>query len=244
MLVSEDVDEGRASRGAPLSAELDGYRQQFEAVKTDARALVDGLSDSQFNWRPAAGAWSIGECLAHLNVTGQFYLPRIDRRIAAARAAGELGEGPFRYGFVQRMFVRGVEPPGKLKFKAPKIFAPMPEHLLSVIVPAFMNLQDQFVERPARRRRAAPAPRQDRVARQPARAAEHRTTLPLRRRPRAAPPLAGPPREGRRELSREVVNANTHAGKGKAPLRPSGLDSDSMRGPENARTTPSLIPGR
>ncbi len=130
-----------------LSTELENYRAEFEAIKMDARGLVENLSDKDFNWRPAPGAWSIAECLAHLNVTGQFYLPRIDRRIREAREARTLGKGPFRYGPLHRMFVRGAGPQAKLKFKAPKIFTPMPEHLLLVVVPAFMNLQDQFIER-------------------------------------------------------------------------------------------------
>lgn len=143
----EETVANVADAGEALSAELQGYREQFEAVKRDARGLLSGLTDAQFNWRPAPGAWSIAECLAHLNVTGQFYLPRIDRRIREATAAGALGEGPFRYGPLAKMFVRGMEPPAKLKFKAPKILAPMPEHLLSVIGPAFLTLQEQFVER-------------------------------------------------------------------------------------------------
>ena len=141
----EEVSEGRAVGSLP--AELEGYREQFEAVKRDASGLVEGLSEAQFNWRPSPGAWSIAECLAHLNVTGQFFLPRIDRRTREARADGMLSEGPFRYGLLARVLVRGMEPPAKLKFKAPKIFQPMSEHLSAVIVPAFMSLQDQLVER-------------------------------------------------------------------------------------------------
>ena len=141
------TNDAAAGAADALPAELEGYRAQFEAARRDASGLTAGLSDAQFNWRPAPGAWSIAECLAHLNVTGQFYLPRIDRRIREAREAGMLSEGPFRYGLLGRLMVRGAEPPAKLKFKAPKIFQPMSEHLVAVIVPAFMTLQDQLVER-------------------------------------------------------------------------------------------------
>jgi hypothetical protein len=142
-----EVVDAEGQAGESLPAELEGYRAQFEAIKRDASELVAGLSDAQFNWRPAPGVWSIAECLAHLNVTGQYFLPRIDRRLREARAAGMLSEGPFRYGLLSRVMVRGSEPPAKLKFKAPKIFQPMSEHLSAVIVPAFMTLQDQLVER-------------------------------------------------------------------------------------------------
>lgn len=137
-----------ASEEAPLSGELGDYRRQFEAIKTEARELTRGLSDAQFNWRPAPGSWSIAECLAHLNLTGQVYLPRLERSMRAARTQGLTGEGPFRHGWFGNFFVRRLEPPVKrFKVKAPKIVAPLPEHLLAVVLPAFISLQDQFVKK-------------------------------------------------------------------------------------------------
>ncbi|HVF56793.1 MAG TPA: DinB family protein [Pyrinomonadaceae bacterium] len=136
-----------AEGGQSLAPELEDYRRQFEAIKGDARELVAGLTDAQFNWRQEPGRWSIAECLAHLSVTGQAYLPALSRQIKAGREAGRLSRGPYRRGLLGRLFLRGMEPPAKLKFKAPKLFAPLPEHLLAVVVPAFMSLQDQFVAR-------------------------------------------------------------------------------------------------
>jgi len=131
---------------SPLVAELEDYRRQFEAIKQDARELLNGLTDTQFNWRSAPGKWSIAECLAHLNVTGQVYLPLIERRVNQARAEKVLGRGPFRHGFLGNLFIRATEPPVKrIRVKAPKIFAPQPEHMLAVIVPAFMSLQEYLL---------------------------------------------------------------------------------------------------
>lgn len=135
------------SKGETLAGELEDYRRQFEAVRSDARSLVEGLTDAQFNWRQEPGRWSIAECLAHLNATGQMFLPAIDRQMKQARAAGMLSRGPYRHGLLGKLFLRTMEPPAKLKFKAPKLYTPMPEHLLAVIAPAFSSLQDQFVSR-------------------------------------------------------------------------------------------------
>lgn len=129
-----------------LAADLQDYERQFEAIKSEARELWEGMTDAQFNWRSEPGRWSIGECLAHLNVTGQVYLPVIDRRIREARAAGRTSPGPYRYSFFGKLIVRGIEPPAKIKFKAPKIFAPQPEHLLSSVGPAFITLQEQLIK--------------------------------------------------------------------------------------------------
>ncbi len=76
-----------AGPGERLNAELADCQRQFEAVRLDARKLLDGLTDAQFNWRLAPGRWSIGECLEHLNA-GCLALPRFDRVISDARSRG------------------------------------------------------------------------------------------------------------------------------------------------------------
>lgn len=42
-----------------------------------ARDLVSGFTDEQLNWQPAPGSWSIGQCLEHLCITNESYLPPI-----------------------------------------------------------------------------------------------------------------------------------------------------------------------
>ena len=130
---------------APLGGELGDYSQQLKAIGDEARRLTEQLTNAQFNWRVAEGSWSIGECLAHLNLTGQMYLPRIERAMRQARAAGLTGSAPFRHGWFGNFFVRRLEPPvRRLKVRAPRTVEPPPEHLLAVVVPAFMSLQEQL----------------------------------------------------------------------------------------------------
>ncbi len=93
-----------------LHAELSEYRRQLRDARADAEKLVDGLTDTQFNWRPAPGRWSIAECLDHLN-NGWRVLPKLDHKIAAAAEQGLRGEGPYTHPFLGRLYVRFVEPP-------------------------------------------------------------------------------------------------------------------------------------
>ena len=138
---------GAVGERAALAGELEKYRREVEAVKRDALDLAEGLTDAQFNWRPAPARWSIGECLAHLNATGQVFLILIDREIKRGRERQLVGRGPFRHGLIGSWFVRSLEPPARLKVKAPKQVAPLPENLTSVVVPAFMSLQEQLLKR-------------------------------------------------------------------------------------------------
>ena len=48
--------------------ELEQYRRQFEQIADQAKELTSGLTEAQFNWRPAADRWSIEDCLAHLTL--------------------------------------------------------------------------------------------------------------------------------------------------------------------------------
>lgn len=93
-----------------------------------AAEVVSGLSHVEFNWRPAPGAWSIAECLAHLNVADEQYASQIRDSIAAARSSGITSPGPFQLGWLEAKFVAFLEPPYKMRFKAPKQFKPQPEH--------------------------------------------------------------------------------------------------------------------
>ncbi|HEY0005036.1 MAG TPA: DinB family protein [Pyrinomonadaceae bacterium] len=130
-----------------MESELEEYQRQLEAIKQEARSLIEGLTDEQFNWHPAPGVWSIADNLAHLNVTGQLYLSRIDASIEEARSKELFGAGPFRHSFLGNWFLRLLEPPVKRKFKAPKIFVPMPDQPLARVAPEFISLQDEVLER-------------------------------------------------------------------------------------------------
>ena len=130
-----------------LAPELDTFRQQFEQLADDADGLTRTLSDSQFNWQPPSRGWSVAQCIDHLNVTARTYLPKLDEGIAEAIRRGLYGEGPFKYNWFGRMFVRSQEPTTKLKFKAAKVFLPAASRPRQETLAAFRAYQVQFVDR-------------------------------------------------------------------------------------------------
>ena len=91
-----------------------------------AKSLTAGLSAAQMSWRPQPGKWSIAQNLAHLNF-GYPYLDTLASSIAAARAKGIIGNGPFRYGWLSSWIMKSMEPPPKRKFKAAKVNTPSPD---------------------------------------------------------------------------------------------------------------------
>ena len=130
-----------------LTPEIDDFRAQFERLSAEADALVAPLSEPQFTWPPAPGAWSVAECLEHLNVTARLYLPKLDEAIADAIRRGMYGEGPFSYNWIGRFVVRSMEPPARVRLRAPKTFHPPPSRSRHEIMAAFRAYQVQFIDR-------------------------------------------------------------------------------------------------
>jgi hypothetical protein len=130
-----------------LAKEVEEFRQQFERISQDADALVEPLTDEQFNWCPRPDSWSVAQCVEHLNTTARLYLPQLDEAIANAIRRGTYGEGPFSYNVFGRFFTAAMEPPARFRLTAPKPFLPPPARPRSEVMAAFRAYQVQFTDR-------------------------------------------------------------------------------------------------
>jgi hypothetical protein len=128
-----------------LGEDLQNYHRQFESIKTDAQSLLGDLNELQFNWQPGTDRWSIAQCVDHLVVTGRSSLANIHRAINEARTKGLFSPGPFRYGLIEKWFVRQMEPPVRMTFKAPKAYRPSAHQPYAEIVTSFYSLQQEFL---------------------------------------------------------------------------------------------------
>lgn len=99
-----------------------------ELDSADRRAgdVAGGLTGEQLNWKPAEHLWSVGQCLEHLYVANQVYLPPI------ATALDHQPHSPVQDiapGWLGRWFIRAyIEPSAQTKRRrAPRKIAPGPE---------------------------------------------------------------------------------------------------------------------
>lgn len=107
------------TQAAPLPADLAALAAEFTAVEQDADALVAPLDDDQFNWPPRPGAWSIGQCVAHLNAINAIYMRAIEDAVELARRAGHARREPIACSWAGRTFLASLEPPPRLKARSP-----------------------------------------------------------------------------------------------------------------------------
>jgi len=91
------------------------------------RRHLNNLSPDAVNWQPEPGRWSIAKHLDHLITTWDRYQPPIQGAIEDGRSRGVQGQGPFRHGWFGNFFIRFLEPPPRMKVKAPGPFQPAPD---------------------------------------------------------------------------------------------------------------------
>jgi hypothetical protein len=96
-----------------------------ELDRTDRRAndLARGLSPEQLNWKPTDNVWSVGQCLQHLYVANEVYLPAIGKALDDRPRSPVQDITP---GWFGRWFIRTyIEPSSRSKrARAPRKIAP------------------------------------------------------------------------------------------------------------------------
>lgn len=131
---------------ANLAGELESYRQQILAIKRDAIELTERLSEAEFDFQPQVGAWSIGECLAHLNQTNFEYFPPTQAAINIARENKIFGREPFKHNWLGNFFIKQIEPPVRRKLKSPRKFQPSAQIEMRDTIERFLIDQERVLK--------------------------------------------------------------------------------------------------
>ena len=126
-----------------LPDDLAALEEALNAAERDARAIVDGLSETLGAWRAQPASWSVAECLDHLATANRVYLSAMEPAAARARDTGRLRRGPAQPGLIGGWFVNYLEPPVKarLKSKAPRAITPRTAPPLADAMTMFLQSQ-------------------------------------------------------------------------------------------------------
>ena len=110
----------------------------------EAKSLVH-LDFDLLNLKSDANTWSVLECLEHLNLYGDFYLPEISQVIKKAKANPESVE--FRSGVLGNYFAKSMLPKEKLnKMNTFKDKNPNGSNLSKEVIDRFISQQERTLK--------------------------------------------------------------------------------------------------
>lgn len=95
-------------------------------------------------WRENETSWNILECLEHLNLYGNYYLPQIDTKIKNAICKSEFD---FKSGLLGNYFAKSMLPKEKLnRIKTFKDKNPLNKHLNTTVIDQFIAQQINLMD--------------------------------------------------------------------------------------------------
>ncbi len=125
--------------------DLNNLRQQYNDLIVRSQDVFSGMSEEQASQRPIPGRWSMAECVAHLNVTGEPYLERLASVMDAAERDGTARRRTPGPGIFAHWISRTLEPPYRLKMKTMTRFEPQAGAGLTQTLGMFEKQQNAFL---------------------------------------------------------------------------------------------------
>jgi hypothetical protein len=104
--------------------QVQDIRRQLDEATTRLEDMAARAGAARWQERPGAATWSASECVQHLVITVDAFLPRIDAALAQATPRSGGMDAPFRQSPIGRLFVRFLEPPYRLRAKTGGPFVP------------------------------------------------------------------------------------------------------------------------
>ncbi|WP_339924560.1 DinB family protein [uncultured Cyclobacterium sp.] len=101
------------------------------------------LPITKLNWKPAPDSWSILECIEHLNLYGDFYIPELNKSIENSSISPK---GNFKSGILGNYFAKSMLPKENLnKMKTFNDKNPMGSKLDKSTLHRFLTQQEQLL---------------------------------------------------------------------------------------------------
>ncbi len=117
--------------------------EQTRKIINQAEKLKS-LDAPTLSWKADPTSWSMLECLEHLNLYGDFYLPQIEEKI---RHSNTKHESEFKNGMLGAYFAKSMLPKEKLnKMKTFKDKNPLNAKLDKAVIDRFINQQIKLLD--------------------------------------------------------------------------------------------------
>lgn len=144
--MSTDLAPRVAAAARPLHPQLAAVADDLERARARLHGLAAALPEARWRDRADPRRWSVAECVAHLNLTGQAYLPIVEEALARARALDAPAPARYRRTLLGWLLWRTMGPVtrvGRVRTTAP--FVPSGALPRAEVLAEFDRLQDAQV---------------------------------------------------------------------------------------------------
>ncbi len=128
-----------------MNDDLATLTDEARLLTDEVRRAFGTLTPEQLNWKPAADAWSVAQCLEHLIVTNEKEFPAIERALREDYRNPFWSRMPFLPKLFGRLTIGLFGPENARKYKAPKSFRPSRSRIGGTIVEDFAAHQAKLV---------------------------------------------------------------------------------------------------
>jgi hypothetical protein len=125
---------------------IEVVENELKAATERARTLVDTTPARLFTVRPSLTQWSAAECLSHLSISTEMFLPVLKRAADDARSRGLSASSVPSMDVLGRILKWFLEPPVRSRMKTTAAFVPRSIRAKAEALAEFSMLQSQLID--------------------------------------------------------------------------------------------------
>lgn len=130
-----------------MHPQLQVISDELNSATARLHALAAAIPDDKWSVRADPERWSVGECVAHLNLTGQAYESLLRDAVTRAKAAGPRDlTRRYRRDPMGWLLWKMLPPPVRFRVKTPASFIPQGATPKREAIAEFERLQGVFLE--------------------------------------------------------------------------------------------------
>ena len=120
---------------------------QLERVTAGVRVLAESMDNATFGRRPAPKRWSPAECVTHLILTTESFLPRFEKILSEHATAPRDERRCYGRDVMGWLLCLILEPPYRMRSTTPAAFVPGATQPRELLVAEFARLNAALIDR-------------------------------------------------------------------------------------------------
>ncbi len=128
------------------SGQIQALKNELAATSESAKTLFFAHTENDLLRSPAKGGWSAAECLEHLTITSNSFLPTFAQAREKAVRESLHSPAPYSLDIIGRIFVKILEPPVRFGAPAPPQFLPATPTSAKTTLEAFLDSQNRVMK--------------------------------------------------------------------------------------------------